>query len=151
LYQDLVDQISATFFRLPHQGLNDRAINLAITRLYEALCSDFTYTAPRLLASLSGRHKESGMLDFTSKYLIKNEKKNTKQTFRVAFVSAHFYHHSIGRMLIELMYFMKKKTEGNAEGYGHIELFAFFMVGQTQPYDDLLTAAFEELLTGKAS
>ena len=72
------------------------------------------------------------------------EKKQT--SLRVAFVSSHFYHHSIGQMLIKIMQFMKSGA-GSAE-YGHLELFAFFLMeGRAQ--DDQLTAAFADLLKGE--
>lgn len=164
----VVDTISATFFRLPHQGLNDRDINLAVTRLYAALCPDFTYTAPRLLSSspfplhttsLAARR----VLDFTKVgsadtaapdrggHINTKFNKSKKPKYRVAFVSSHFFHHSIGRMLVELMHHMA--SGATRSDYGHMELFAFYMTDagptQVQRQDDELTAIFAGLLQGK--
>lgn len=143
LPQDVVDKISATFFRLPHQGLNDRDINIAITHLYDALCHDFSYISPRLRHE---RETPSTVLDFTSPSRVIKQKMKSK--FRVGFVSSHFFHHSIGRMLIEVVHFMMDAI-ATEERFRHFEIYAFFMKGPTQTYDDELTAAFENVLKGE--
>lgn len=181
----MVDKLSATFFRLPHQGLNDKAINVAITHLYEALCPDFSYLAPRLRMSepplpppsqLLSRLEplQNGALDFTGgkrkkieqgrreqegqqgseqrekqNLVIPDVLQNKSNHYRVAFVSSHFFRHSIGNMLIEIMYRMK--TDAKSAGFGHLELFAFFMTDPSRPQEDELTAAFAELLQGNVS
>lgn len=48
----------------------------------------------------------------------------TRQPIRVGFVSTHFYEHSIGRMLFELMILMHEK--GKAQLPRPIEIFVFF-------------------------
>lgn len=138
-----MNKISATFFRLPHQGLNDRAINVAITRLYDALCLDFSFMAPRLRQELT---TPTTGLDFTSSRGALKQKLNSK--YRVGFVSSHLFHHSIGRMLIEVVHFMMEAI-ATEERFAHFEIYAFFMKGPTQMHDDELTAAFENLLKGE--
>ena len=112
---------------MAHQGLNDKEINIAINDLYRALCPDFSYTARRL--------DRKRMLDFTQKSL------DNKKSLKLSFVSSHFYHHSIGRMLIELIHYMKLDQQTI-----NVELFCFYMTGTHYAKDDGLTAIFEELL-----
>lgn len=136
-----MNKLSSTFFRLPHQGLNDKEINVAVTRMYAALCPDFSYTSPRLLRPPAA----STVFNAAEQDGLVVEKKNSDVGFRVAFVSSHFYHHSIGRMLIEVMHFMQ--SDATKGGSDSIELFAFFMTGLAP--EDELTDAFVELLGGE--
>lgn len=138
-----MNKISATFFRLAHQGLNDRAINIAITKLYEALCHDFVFMSKRLQHFQPSKRP---VLDFTSHRAVLKVK-TMPPKYRIGFVSSHFFHHSIGRMLIEVIHFMEE-TISTRDRFRHFEVYAFFMTGSTQPYDDDLSAAFESLLKG---
>ena len=112
--------------------------------MYEALCPDFTFTSSRLQKSLKDKLSAFAELSGGMKAVLKPKKQN----FRIAFVSSHFYHHSIGRILIELMYHMR--ADAASLGYGHFELFAFFMDNHAMSNEDELTKAYQTLLKGAA-
>jgi len=85
----LLHEISATPFHLSHQGLNDKDIQITLSRLFASLSPHLLFSSP---------HLESPQL-LTSFTL-----QQQQQGLRIGFISTHFYQHSIGRILIGVIH-----------------------------------------------
>lgn len=87
-------EFSATPFHLSHQGLNDRDVQLALSEVFSSLTPELYFRAPHLHGGGGG-----GGLN-----LVPNRVGTTAhESFKIGFISSHFFEHSIGRILVGLI------------------------------------------------
>jgi len=99
---NLLADVSATPFHIAHQGLNDLDVQAALVHVFDVLCPELSsFFAPHLL-------------------FVPREAQ-AKRAARVGFLSSHFYDHSIGRILYEMVYFLHEKEQQD------VEVFVFFL------------------------
>ena len=79
----MVSEISATPFHLSHQGLNDKSVQVLLSEAFSTLCPELLHTAANLPPPA--------------------DKPAFRASLRIGFISAHFFEHSIGRILIGLI------------------------------------------------
>eukprot|EP01038_Epipyxis_sp_PR26KG_P008930 gene8930-12043_t len=99
--EDLLIHITDTPFYYAHQGLNDLNLQVAINDIHAAWCPDLHYIWPNLPSEINNNSNNNN-----NNY--NNNNKLLKNVIKIGFVSSHFHNHSIGRMLVELMVYLKE-------------------------------------------
>ncbi len=89
----VTEEVSATPFHMAHQGLNDLEFQLIYTQVLKTLCPELHYINPSLSNHLN---------------LVTSDQ-SSQRPLKIGFVSNHFFDHSIGRILLELMVVMKEQ------------------------------------------
>lgn len=82
---------------MAHQGLNDKTLQVLLQQILGTLCPAFSFHAPHV------SQPPSIPRSLLSRALPVEE-------IRLGFISSHFFDHSIGRILVELMRMMSKFT-----------------------------------------
>eukprot|EP01041_Mallomonas_annulata_P002642 gene2642-5184_t len=106
--KDLTADVSFTPFHLSHHGLNDKDFQIALYNAYNALCPDLNYISPHLLPQQSQEQEESKECKQRLHPI-----GSIERPLKIAFVSSHFYDHSIGRTLAETIVFLNQKQYDN--------------------------------------
>lgn len=109
------DDVAATNFHLSHQGLNDRRIQEILGEIMSNLCPELNYISPHIPPLL---HRASSRL-------------------RIGFLSTYFFDHSIGKILVELILFMKEQNSD-------IDIYVFQISNSVE--DDVITSALRSIL-----
>jgi hypothetical protein len=105
---------SYTHFHMSHQGLNDEPFQGVLSRFYSTICPDLNYTASFLLNPALAL---------------------TPEKARIAFLSTHFYDHSIGRILFETIHYLKE--------LGDFDIYIIFVQMNTVVKLDFLSEAYQ--------
>jgi hypothetical protein len=100
--QYLTDEVSATPFYMAHQGLNDHSIQCLLYKVFSTLSPEFLYTSPYLLPPNS---PSSSFFSSEARLVrpLPRQFNEANEEIRLGFVSSHFFDHSIGRIMIELI------------------------------------------------
>lgn len=109
----VTEEVSATPFHMAHQGLNDLEFQLIYTQVLKTLCPELHYINPSLSNHLN---------------LVTSDQ-SSPRSLRIGFVSNHFFDHSIGRILLELMVVLKEQIAWQTEDSLQIkpEIFVYFI------------------------
>ena len=121
--------VTSTPFHLAHQGLNDLDMQLAIANAFTQLCPELIYVAPRLRHAsrrateepvvspsgsvrLSASSREQWVGDQRTRLDgISIDSSDHSRIYRIGFISCHFYDHSIGRILLELIGSIQRQSD----------------------------------------
>ena len=117
-----MEVIPSTIFHMAHQGLNDHEIQVALAHAFTTLCPDLLYTAPNLLTSR--------IIDISNTNQIRHNPDDPTAgpyILKIAFISAHFYDHSIGRILIDMFLVMKKFQLRLNERFYTIQVMVYYL------------------------
>lgn len=96
--------VSATPFHMAHQGLNDLDFQLELGHTFLTLCPGLMYTADSIQPYLSS--------------LLDHRESDEDVILRLGFVSAHFFSHSIGRVMIDTLLELNQVTANITPQYG---------------------------------
>ena len=139
-HQELTMDVSVTPFHVTHQGLNDKDFQVALETAYLSLCPSLHYISPHMISLDDNlkdsilRNNMKGNIMITTTTTTTTASTNstadsatnsTNDTnvnpmdeipsdplplLRLGLLSAHFYDHSIGRALIEMIMFIYMKS-----------------------------------------
>ena len=134
--------ISATPFHLAHQGLDDLALQVTLQAALVAVCPELAYISPRLeqraqLAEAAAAVAASGVVHYQPHQ--QQQQQQPQRRRRVGFISSHFYHHSVGKILLETISFMVLDPDVA------LDIVVFF-VDRSMSTQDVVTRELERLL-----
>ena len=128
-------------FHFPHQGLNDRDIQVLTNVILRRLCPSLSTISTHIIDIKSTINndieKEINTPEITEmSAMIKKRKEKAK----IGFLSSYLFDHSIGKMLVETIYYFKSEQYqqviyNNVEL--EIELFVYFI--HDEMVDDMIT------------
>lgn len=131
-------------FNMAHQGLNDLDIQTAIFQVLSTLCPDLVYTSQHLLVDsfhLGEAQQDKVIMsssspeqDACTMYMHRGGTTCVHRVFKVGFISANFFDHSIGRILVELLVHLNKRVVQHGEGKYALEIYAI-TVDRRIPFD----------------
>ena len=133
-YSKAFSLISATPFHMAHQGIDDRELQEHLYRAYKTLLPDMdrlgvlpspsppppplSPSPPPPSSSSSGpissdtneedEHQKGGAEGRVEEESIRKRFDTRGRRLKVCFVSANLYYHSIGKMMVELLYFINR-------------------------------------------
>lgn len=106
--------VQSTPFYIAHQGLNDVAFVVTLAQVFQTFCPELIYVSPHLQAS-SNHHL-------------------TNRRIAVGFISNYFFDQSIGRIMLDVMYFLREDFD--------VTIFFVDRLGRSDPITQLYTQLF---------
>eukprot|EP01034_Spumella_vulgaris_P025745 gene25745-32234_t len=135
--QTLYSTLLSTPFHMAHQGIDDRPLMVALSTAFTTLCPELLYVNSEI--------KTERQLDYSQQ---SNGDNNATPILKLAFLSSHFFDHSIGRILVEMFTHMNGVSI-QRDGVAHrIQVMVFFVdhrlgegeVASTDPNDAITSA-----------
>lgn len=117
-----MEVIPSTNFHMAHQGLNDYEMQIALANAFTSLCPDLLHTTPGLLTGKSVAAQSSASFPPNL-----DDPTAGSYVLKIAFISSHFYDHSIGRILIDMFLVMKKFQFRMGEHYHSIQVMVYYL------------------------
>jgi hypothetical protein len=118
---NLTKEISSTPFHISHQGLNDKELQVILYKIYYAICPELFYLSTHL-------RKDVNVIDNNM-----NNMNNNNKFIKIGILSSHFNDHSVGKMMVELIYFIHHAYINYKNEDIKFELFIYYL-DQSLPY-----------------